>query len=430
MFALAFIDLDNFKQINDYYSHALGDALLKAVAKRVTQHIRSGDTLARISGDEFLLLIDPLQDESDLPPLIDRVIEALKQPFEIEGHEIMTSASMGASIYPLHGATYEALCRCADGAMYRAKRDRKGSATYFNDSMGHALTARMDTEQRLRMAIRDRRFRVAYQAKFGMRNRGVVGFEALVRWVDSDGTVHMPDSFIELASELGLLDAITEFVVDQVAEHMPILTERFGRDVSFSVNISARQAGDLSFMTQFIERLQARGIADRIMLELTEDAVLVTHRFERGVLPQLRAAGGRLAIDDFGSGYSSLAMLADMTVDEVKVDRSLITEIHQRPRSQGILRAIESLCMGLGADLVAEGVETAEELEYLTRYTRISIVQGFHFTRPMFIDDLLQQTDLHPVADESDDILPLPRGQQDVWNEPPVGHISDANDWG
>lgn len=388
IFALAFIDLDNFKQVNDYYSHAIGDGLLKAVALRIGQSIRSGDTLARISGDEFLLLIDPLDSEAALPPLIDRVINALKQPFVIEGHEVMTSASMGASIYPLHGDSYESLRRSADNAMYRAKSHRKGSVSYFDMAMGNALTARMDLEQRLRVAIRERHFRVAFQPKVRLADGQVMGFEALIRWVDRDGTVHMPCDFIELAAELGLLDDITQFALDEVTREMPMLSARYGEHISISINVAARQAGDVHFMQSFADRLAASGLARRIVLELTEDALVATQRFQQQVLPRLRALGVRVSIDDFGTGYSSLSTLADITADEIKVDRAFITAIHERPRSQGILKAIESLCSALGIEVVAEGVETPEELAYLRKRTGILLAQGYHFARPLFAEQL------------------------------------------
>ena len=387
-FALAFIDLDNFKQVNDYYSHAVGDALLKNVAARINQSIRGNDTLARISGDEFLLLIEPLESEAALPPLIDRVVNALKQPFHIEGHEVMTSASIGASIYPLHGDTYESLRRSADSAMYRAKRHRKGSVSYFDASMGDAMSARMDLEQRLRMAIREQSFRAAFQPKVQLATGTVVGLEALSRWQEQDGTIRMPGEFIELATELGLLDDITRFTLADVERHLPALTRQFGEHISVSVNIAARQASDVAFMQALGQQLADAGLADRIVLELTEDALVATQRFQRQVLPRLRELGLRVSIDDFGTGYSSLSTLADITADEVKVDRAFITAIHERPRSQGILKAIESLCSALGIDVVAEGVETAEERDYLQHHTGIQLAQGYLFARPAFAQAL------------------------------------------
>jgi cyclic di-GMP phosphodiesterase Gmr len=388
MFALAFIDLDNFKQVNDYYSHAHGDALLCAVAERIRRNVRPGDTLARISGDEFLLLFNPIDGEGDLPPLIDRIVESLKQPFRIEGIEILTSASVGASIYPLHGETYETLRRCADSAMYRAKRDRKGSVSYFNAGMDEALSARMALEQRLRAAVRERSFKAAFQPKVCLSSGAVVGYEALARWVEADGKVHMPGSFIELAGELGLLDEITTFVLEDVARSLPQLAARHGGDISVSLNIAAKQAGDSAFMRSFARQVADAGIGAHLIIELTEDAFVAADRFQHEVLPELRRLGVRVSIDDFGTGYSSLATLADLTADEVKVDRAFITAIHQRVRSQGILKAIESLCSALDVTVVAEGVECEEELAYLREHTSIQLGQGYYFAKPRFIEAL------------------------------------------
>lgn len=390
--ALAFIDLDNFKQVNDFYSHALGDALLRAVAQRVHSQIRPSDTLARISGDEFLLLIDPLPSLDALPTLIEQVVDSLKQPFHIEGLEVLTSASVGACIYPLHGRSYEALRRSADNAMYRAKQDRKGSAQYFTAAMGEALTARMAMEQRLRAALRDRRFIALFQPKVALDGGRLVGFEALVRGVQPDGTLTPPAEFIDLAVELGLLDQITVIVRDDVLQALPRLRAGFGDAVTVSLNIAARQASDVTFMdnlTRDVTPDEARGL----MLELTEDALVAAERFQRRVLPLLRERGLRVSIDDFGTGYSSLAMLSDEIADEVKIDRAFICQVHQRPRSQSILRAIESLCGALGIAVVAEGVETAEELAYLRTHTHIRCAQGYWFARPMRLEDLLAQAD-------------------------------------
>jgi diguanylate cyclase (GGDEF)-like protein/PAS domain S-box-containing protein len=389
VFALAFIDLDNFKSINDFYNHAIGDALLCAVAERISGQMRPGDTLARIGGDEFLLLVNPIDDQDQLSRVIDRVVTAVKEPFSIDGNELLTSATVGASIFPMHGQSYDTLRRCADNAMHQAKADRKGSTRYFDLAMGDALTASTDMEQRLRTAVREGHIRTAFQPKVGIGRGDIVGFEALARWVDSSGEVASPSKFIALASELGIIDSITNFVLDDVISCLPHLRRHFGSDISVSINIAARQAGDVAFMNSLIDRLRAEGIADAIVLELTEEALVAAQRFERRVLPRLRAIGVRVSIDDFGTGYSSLSTLADITVDEVKVDRAFITSIHERPRSQGILRAIESLCQALNIDVVAEGVETVLELDYLADKTSIRLVQGYYYSRPQYIEALI-----------------------------------------
>ena len=385
MFALAFIDLDNFKQVNDYYSHALGDRLLLAVAERIRSALRPQDMVGRISGDEFLLLIDGVASGDEIETIIAGIAGSLRQPFQLEGRELLTSASIGVSMFPLHGEDAETLRRAADNAMYRAKNEHKGSATWFNESMSGALTARMDVEQRLRGAIRDGRLRTAYQPKVRLDDARVVGFEALVRWIDADGSVRLPGEFIAIANELNLIDDITFFVLGDIIDDLPTLRARHGRDVTVSHNVSARQAGDLDFMRKLTRRIEEAGVAHRLMLELTEEALLAAASFQNEVLPLLRALGLRVSIDDFGSGYSSFAMLADITTDELKIDRAFIAGIHEKPRSQGVLKAIESVCKALNIAMVAEGVELQEEVEYLRAHTSIGCAQGFFFGRPEFL---------------------------------------------
>src|SRR6266446_380282 len=386
-FALAFIDLDNFKHINDYYSHAVGDALLVKLAGRIASRLRDSDMLARISGDEFLLLLDPVESEVQIRTTIDGILEELKQPFHIEAFEVLTSASIGVSVYPEHGSSYEALRRNADSAMYRAKHGTKGDAIYFDVTVGRSITERMELEQRLRLAIRDRRLCCAFQPKVDIRTHEVVGFETLVRWRDDDGEIHPPSAFVGLAIELGLIDPITHFVLAEALKSVELLDEAFGSATTISVNVAAKQASDLKFMLSFAEVLKASKYAERIILELTEEAFVAKSQFQMQVLPMLREIGVCVSIDDFGTGYSSLSVLADITADEIKVDRSFVARIHERPRSQSVLRTIESLGHALGMTVVAEGVETFEELAYLQAATRIRCAQGYYFSRPFFIED-------------------------------------------
>jgi len=395
-FALAFIDVDNFKHINDYYSHAVGDALLVKLAARIAGHIRESDMIARISGDEFVLLIDPIESNDWLQAMVDQLLDALKQPFHIEGFEVFTSASIGVSVYPDHGHNYESLRRNADSAMSRAKSGGKGSAALFDPKMGRAITARMELEQRLRLAIRDRQFRCAFQPKVDIRSQEVVGFEALIRWCDDRGAIQAPSEFVGLAIELGLIDPITQFVTTEAVNALEQLDDAFGTATTMSINVAAKQAGDLKFMRAIAETLADTERAHRFMIELTEDAFLQKSRFQMHVLPMLREIGVRVSIDDFGTGYSSLSALADITADEIKVDRSFITAIHQRPRSQSVLKTIESLSDALGMTVIAEGVETFEELAYLQAATRIRYAQGFYFAKPFFLDDFKETKRVAP----------------------------------
>ena len=387
-FALAFIDLDNFKHVNDYYSHSVGDALLINIGKRVTNCLRPGDMLARISGDEFLLLLDPYESREQISDVIDRIMQSIRQPFQIDVFEVYGTCSAGVSIYPEHGGNFEELRRNADSAMYRAKQRAKGGAVYFNHGIAQAMHDRVQAEQRLRFAIQDRKFCCAFQPKVDIYSRDVIGFETLVRWRDDDGEIHPPAKFIALAIELGLIDPITQFVFSEALELMDRLDAAFGAGTAISVNLATKQANDAAFMSSIIGTLEKSGRPERIIIELTEDAFIPKGVFQTQVLPQLRRIGTRVSIDDFGTGYSSLGVLADITADELKIDRSFISNIQERPRSQSILRAIESLGTTLGMTIIAEGVETEEELAYLQATTNIQFVQGFYFSKPFYLEGL------------------------------------------
>jgi cyclic di-GMP phosphodiesterase Gmr len=387
-FALAFIDIDNFKHINDYYTHAIGDALLVKVAQRVAAHIRGSDVIGRISGDEFLLVLEPISSDGDLALIVDRILQELKEPFLIEGYEILTSASIGVSVYPDHGLSYETLRRAADTAMYRIKGDTKGGAALFNSEMGRDMTVHMAQEQRLRLAVRDGAFCCAFQPKVDMRTEEVAGVEALIRLRDADGVIQAPGEFIGLAAKLGLIDDLTYLALEQILKSMHLIDETFGPQATVSVNVAAQQASDFEFMRDFCREIGSSGYAERFIIEVTEDAFLAKNHFQSRVLPMLREARLRVSIDDFGTGYSSLAQLADITADELKIDRSFITAIHQRSRSQSILKAIEGLSESLGMTVVAEGVETEEEAAFLQAETRIRYAQGFHYSKPIFMEEL------------------------------------------
>ena len=387
-FAMVFIDLDNFKHINDYYNHSVGDALLVAVGERIAAGIRPTDLLARISGDEFVLLIDPLSDVDELRGILETCRQELTRPFYLEGFEILASGSIGASIHPEHGRDYEELRRNADSAMYRAKGTAKGTAVIFDPLLGSEVSARMALEQQLRLAIRDRSFCCAFQPKVDLRTREVVGFETLIRWRDDQGVIHPPSTFIGLATELGLIDPITLFVLEESSDMIERLDAGYGDRTTISINVAAKQASDPRFMSSFIETMRATGKAGRYMIELTEDAFVGNGCFQSQFLPALRDIGVKISIDDFGTGYSSLAVLSDITADELKIDRSFITAIHQRPRSQSVLKAIESLGHALGMSIVAEGVETFEEAAYLIGATRIRHAQGYYYSKPFYLDEL------------------------------------------
>ena len=397
-FALAFLDVDNFKHINDYYGHAVGDALLVEITRRIGLNLRASDMLSRISGDEFVLLLHPVQSQQEVAEFVRFMLERIKAPFFIDNSEIFASTSIGVSLYPEHGRSYDALRHNADIAMYRVKNAGKGTAAFFDESMEREAQARMKVEQSLRLAILEKRFCCAFQPKVDIRTREVKGIEALVRLRDDEGVIQAPGTFINLATELGLIDELTHLVLAEIVKSIDSINETFGHEITISINVAAKQAGNADFMRAFAGAIEQTGFPTRFMIEVTEDAFVTKTLFQDEILPILRKIGVGISIDDFGTGYSSLSALADITADEIKIDRSFITDIHKRPRSQGILRAIESLSEALGMTVIAEGIETHEELAYLQAATRIRYAQGYYFDKPIFLEDLNPAT---PRASES-----------------------------
>ena len=252
-FALAFLDIDNFKHINDYYGHDIGDALLVEVAKRLGLDLRESDMLSRISGDEFLLLLNPIQSQHEVAEYIQFILQRLRAPFFIDGSEIFASTSIGVSLYPGHGRSYEELRQNADIAMYRVKNEGKGAAVFFDASMEREALARMKIEQSLRLAILEKRFCCAFQAKVDIRTQEIKGIEALVRLRDDEGVIQAPGTFINLAVELGLIDELTHLVLLEIVKSIDLINETFGAHASISINVAAKQAGNPEFMQSFAQ---------------------------------------------------------------------------------------------------------------------------------------------------------------------------------
>lgn len=392
---LAFIDLDGFKQVNDYYGHHVGDELLVAAAARIGRYVvDSTDIVARISGDEFMMLINPVNSITRVRDLVQEGLAEMREPFQVGGHQLMVSASVGLAFYPDHGASFEELRRNADMAMYRAKRTARGTSVTYEPSMGRAMAERLSQEQALRRAVAERRFRAVVQPKVSLARQRVVGFEVLARQVEDDGAIKPSAAFIDLAEQTGLLDEITDIVIDDALAAMPVLDAAFGADVSISINLSTRQATDPVRLAALVGRLRLAGCAERFIIEVTEDALLELDTFRRDIQPLLGGAGIRVSIDDFGTGFASLSRLLVINADEIKIDRAFITDIHQRPRSQVFLHALGTMGAELGALVVAEGVETESELAYLVANAAVDEVQGFFFGRPMPAADCVAHRDL------------------------------------
>jgi diguanylate cyclase (GGDEF)-like protein len=384
-FAVAVVAFDRLDAVIEFYGRVVGDALLAEAARRIAGQLDEADLAARTGGDEFSLLVAGAPNADQVKAKIDRVLARFKDPFYVDGLEILISASAGFSVFPLHDASAEGLIAKADAALAQAKRRSMGQAQVYDPALALRTQQRARLEQDLRLAVRDRRFECALQPKVDFRSGELDGLEVLMRWRDENGETRSPGDSIVFAVNSGLMNEMTLLLFEETLASLDAIDGTFGPDLTLGFNIAAGQAGDARFMRAFADRLADSGRARRFMIELTEEAFLRAGQFQLQVAPMLREVGAKISIDDFGVGYSSLSTLAEITADEIKVDRSFITAIHQRPINQGLLRAIESIGAALDTKVIVEGVETAEELAYLRERTAIRVAQGFFFSRPILL---------------------------------------------
>ena len=384
-FAVAMIGFDQFDSVNEFYGRRAGDALLSEAARRIGERIGRDDIAARFGGDQFAVLIVQSGDESATVGRVDLLIGRLRDPFYVDGVEILLSASAGVSLYPTHDFVASGLIAKAEAALTQAKRRYRGQTRLYDPAIAQRALEHARLEQSLRLAIRDRSFACALQPKVNFRSGKVAGLEVLMRWRDENGEPRSPGDSIAFAVNLGLMNEMTQLLFEETLASLDAIDATFGPDLRLGFNIAAQQAGDVRFMRAFTDRLAASGQARRFMIELTEEALLRASQFQLKVAPMLREIGAKISIDDFGVGYSSLSTLAEIEADEIKVDRSFITAIHERPRNQGLLRAIESVGKALNTPVMVEGVETKDELAYLRDHTSISVAQGYLFSKPVVI---------------------------------------------
>ena len=384
-FGIAIIGFDQFESVNEFYGRAAGDALLIEAARRIGERLGREDVAARFGGDQFSLLVAQPGDQQSALARLDVLLSRFREPFYVDGVEILLSASAGVSVFPDHGADASGMIAKAEAALSQAKRRYRGQARLYDPAIAQRAHERARLEQSLRLAIRDRQFACALQPKVDFRAGRIAGLEVLMRWRDENGEPRSPGESIAFAVNLGLMNEMTTLLFEETLASLAAIDAAFGAGLRLGFNIAAQQAGDVHFMRAFADRLAASGQAGRFMIELTEEALLRADQFQLKVAPLLREIGAKVSIDDFGVGYSSLSTLAEIDADEIKVDRSFITGIDQRPRSQGLLRAIESLGEALDTPVMVEGVETREELAYLRDHTRIRVAQGYLFSKPVVI---------------------------------------------
>jgi diguanylate cyclase (GGDEF)-like protein/PAS domain S-box-containing protein len=386
--AVMFIDLDNFKTLNDTQGHDVGDLLLKEVASRLTRNVREGDTVARLGGDEFVIALESLnsiaQEAASLAEMIAEKIRAeLSQPYLLNGLEHNSSPSIGVSLYRGHQSNLEEILKQADLAMYQAKSSGRNKVCFFDPAMQAKMEYRAELEKDLRASIRYQQFELYYQMQVDEAG-SIVGAEALIRWIHPQRGMVSPAQFIPLAEEIGMILPIGDWVIEQACAQLkkwemdPVM-----RKIRLSVNVSPRQLSQPYFVEQVKDAIEKTGIrASQLKLELTESFIL--HDIEEAIekMQELRRIGVRFAMDDFGTGYSSLAYLKRLPLEQLKIDQSFVHDIARDKNSDVMVRTIINIATNFGLEVVAEGVETDGQLAFLRQYGCTKF-QGYLFGKPV-----------------------------------------------
>jgi diguanylate cyclase len=381
LFALMVCDLDRFKLVNDSLGHAAGDELLQEVSRRLSGLIRTTDTVARIGGDEFMLLVTSIYHADDARALAGRVVEVLQTPVRVAQVDVHTSPSIGIAFYPQDGKSIEALIAHADAAMYCAKQRGRGSVQCFEGAMGAGIDNRIQLESDLHQAVALKQFELYYQPKVHTNSGVVRSAEALIRWMHPQRGVITPDAFIPLAEDCGLIGAIGEWVVKEACHQARVWRDAGLAPMRVSVNLSPSQFRGSGLVHSIRRALDDAGLEPEYLeVELTESAVMSDPEESIAILEQLSAMGVLVSVDDFGTGYSSMSYLRRLPIDKLKIDRVFINEIVSRPEDASIVRAIVSLAHSLRLKVVAEGVETLAQLDFL-KAVGCDEYQGFHFSR-------------------------------------------------
>jgi diguanylate cyclase (GGDEF)-like protein/PAS domain S-box-containing protein len=386
--AVLFIDLDNFKTVNDSLGHAAGDALLKIVADRIQGAVRRGDSVARLGGDEFLVVLPDLDNEQGVVPVAEKLLASIAQPMTLEGHIVAVSPSIGIGVFPRDGTTSDALIKNADAAMYLAKERGRSNYQFFNESLSEAAHRALALEAKLRIAIDNEAFELHYQPQMRVDNGAVTGIEALIRWPQEGGGFIEPNEFIPVAEQRGLIMRIGGWVLHQACRQNRAWQIAGLPKLPVAVNLSAMQFRQKNFVEE-VERVLAESQLkpQYLCFELTESMLLGDSAELVKTLRRLKSLGVKLAIDDFGTGHSSLMNLKRFPIDKLKIDRTFVRDIPADPDHLAIVSAIIDLAKNMGITSIAEGVDRLDQLEFL-RKRGCEEMQGFLMATPLPADKL------------------------------------------
>jgi len=378
-----FLNLDNFKAINQTFGYSFGDKLLQAVSERMCSKLREYDTVARFSGDEFVLVFDNIADDLEAASLAERVAALFEESFKLDGHELFLSANMGLSFFPSHGNDVKTLLKHANLAMIRAKEDKSVKFQIFKQEMNDAITDRIALETNLKKAIQNGEFFVEYQPQVDARSQNIIGAEALVRWAHPELKTIPPLDFIPIAEDTGMILEIGQIVLKESIAQAKAWHDAGYTDMKISVNISSIQLLQSNLFTVVEDILEETGFNPHYLeLELTESAVMQNVELATKLLHSFKAKGIQIAIDDFGTGYSSFGYLSKLPIDCLKIDQSFIRNLDKSKNDRVIVSAINAMAHSLGLGTVAEGVEEVSQYEYL-KNEGCDIIQGYYFSKPV-----------------------------------------------
>jgi diguanylate cyclase (GGDEF)-like protein/PAS domain S-box-containing protein len=386
--AVLFLDLDRFKIINDSLGHSVGDLLLQDIAERLKKWTRAQDTVARIGGDEFLLVLTSVKDVPDAAVSAERIMDVMTAEFVSQGHSFNVSCSIGISIFPEHGADAETLIKHADAAMYCAKDSGRNNFRFFTEDMNAQVVERLTLEHSLRLALEKQELSLVYQPQMDIATGRITGLEALLRWKHPELGLVPPDKFIRIAENSGLIVPIGEWVLRTACSQARKWQDEGLPAVSVAVNVSAVQFRQEGFRELISRVLLETGLASQYLeLELTESLLLSNADVGFPMVQELKKMGLKLAIDDFGTGYSSLSYLRQFPVSKLKIDRSFIRDVATNPDDAAITTAIISMARGLNLKVIAEGVENEQQMSFL-RAHHCDEIQGYYFSKPLTVDDV------------------------------------------
>ena len=393
LIGILFLDLDNFKNINDTHGHIVGENLLKDVANRLIECMRAGDTVARLGGDEYTVLLPQISDPKEIVYVAQRIMNSFKEPFIIQSHEFFVTTSIGISIYPSDGENTIELLKSADLALHHAKREGRNNYQFYSKQMNIRIKKRLKLENELRQALSKNQFLLHYQPMIHIESGEIFGVEALIRWNHDEMGIVSPMDFIPLAEETRMIIPIGEWVLKTACEQCNVWRDMGYPELNIAVNVSSLQFHQKDFFKNFKIILEkTRFNMDHLTVEITENSIMGKTKEIIETMRSIKRIGVKISIDDFGTGYSSLNYLKRFPIHTLKIDRSFIMDIPNDPDSVVITKAIISLAKALKLEVVAESVERKDQLDFL-RENGCDYIQGYYFCRPVPADRMTEFID-------------------------------------